>query len=1340
MPDNEDLGFQPDEEEAKFNPDEFTDDEIRAMGGYTKGRILKLLFGDPDQKKLMTRISEREKKDKVVLDQIKKYTGKYNRIWGHRVVSPVFKKLKNTFGENPEFWDIVYSYENREHMFETLLECSEIYGDNFDLFVLIHSYLQKTGNGQHSLPRTSTFIEGLAHYKDLYGDDPEKLKTLMDPFLGFYVHSNSDEDFALLFGEDVKALCEGHLDRFGKFVSAFQSSGRKGLNFLIEFADVYKEDELILEQCLRILSPFRSTRLCETNLLGKILENKNLFVARKDLFSYFFKFYEKIMANGLNGHGHSEKSGTNLVALVDFISFFKEDPETLDYMFDFYEKNTTQDYKGLNGVNGTYSFETFLRLFIDVSKKFSNDTHRKENLIKFFEYCLKADIRIDFFVDFYNSLPTEIVSDDARLDFYLNHTFGRPNTYGYVRSEIQSFIEVENFFGKDSKEFNFFLNDPDQIRVLEECLRAFLSTPEIVKFYISLIASGHGDDAKALACFREMYTKNPDDIKFCYDLVCEDKNAAGIIASNYGENLIGKNTDKNWIKFCFDLVKTDPDAALILMGFYALAEKASFDKDLVKFYFDLIRENQEAGKVLINGYQRLIGIDREAARFYFDLIKEDKEAGRILADVWERSIEGNREKARYYFDLCKEDKKAARVLGQYGDLVLGDLKVSRFVFDLLKADRKDICDGLLEIRAFFQRDRKNDLNKLEISVKFLEISDQIDLKTLKNFYKIYQRDGEENAKKYIEGLVRKSKGLIGEKIPMDLRKDDEYLFYVTRVYPSGNYSNHERNLACGDRLEHLKAYKFNKEGYPAEMTGLLGYQLKEGQVENEDLLNNYKKRLAGIRDFVASRGPDNKALQKAFEEKIDSIFEKNVAEEFKQLKKLTLKEKLLILALNIIIKRARQEPYEYDVGDLIVEYKYAFHENLEAYIQRTSDETSRFKDPVSKNFNLWRELSVIYGENLKHVLRHDLFEEFERDSKHKADIENIFDSLMPGKEKFALNDKQKERFKTTLENPHIPEKGHIIKVKNKETGMEEEKYKPGKAEELYKQVYGIFSSNIKFKDDEEKAKFTEQVKMIVENCKEGELVNAEKFFSEAIPQLLRLRQRYLQNLNGKLEELFNADINLIGAEVSKYDEILEVEMKQTQMGGAKHKAVGKSAKKRKIRGYITKTKESANARMGAYLCISGDETMWKNPNYFELVMKDEESGKCIGVCMLMNIKAKDGKKYLWFGPNPFEGFLGQVSSDQCYRYMYDTITNFAAENGYDGVVVPPEDGQILGACTNRGGDFPDLIKASRLRDAKGALRIVEFGEPQKLGTHSGVSYSYSNGALIWANTSKSRKV
>ena len=225
-------------------------------------------------------------------------------------------------------------------------------------------------------------------------------------------------------------------------------------------------------------------------------------------------------------------------------------------------------------------------------------------------------------------------------------------------------------------------------------------------------------------------------------------------------------------------------------------------------------------------------------------------------------------------------------------------------------------------------------------------------------------------------------------------------------------------------------------------------------------------------------------------------------------------------------------------------------------------------------------------------------------------------------------------------------------------------------------------------------------------------------FIRLVPDLFELRKRYLFNVERELTKLFSRDISTINAELSKYKEVLVEE-----------DGVVKSPKTRRVRSYFMKSKETANARMGAHLCIAGDHTMWTNRNYFELVTKDEDTDECVSVVMLLDIKTKSGKRYLWFGPNPFNSFMDKVPVKACYDYLYGVVTDFAAQNGFDGVVVPDER-RIVGECTNREGEFPECIKRSMLRDDNGRLKWVDFENTHML-SRGQYKYGYEDGILIW---------
>lgn len=689
-----------------------------------------------------------------------------------------------------------------------------------------------------------------------------------------------------------------------------------------------------------------------------------------------------------------------------------------------------------------------------------------------------------------------------------------------------------------------------------------------------------------------------------------------------------------------------------------------------------------------------------------------------------------------YLDIC-----GARPLEQY---VTIKKPISNAVQEVY-AQRiiENPSDKLLEFFYDIEKDGAKSESKDVRSALFgwcQATSCLIERASMSKFCDIYRRDGREAAHEYIATLKQRASSLIDN--PAELRKDAEYPFYVRHVFPSGNYSTHEKNLACGDRLEHLEPYTFDPNGYPVEMSGLLGYRLKEknegqegGLYQADDILfDGFQRRVQAIRDVIVQRGPDNKALQKDFDVRVAGMCAEYVDPAFQpMIEKFSPKEKLFALFVSEAIRR-QQKKDKYkpnkDILDLAIMYKYAYHEDLEAYVRRTADEAQSFKDPDSQRYVMLQELSTIYGENMKHVLRHNVWEELvaQKDGHFAEIVEQYNESVGGQTEERSLKPKQVERIQQGIENPNIPlDDQEVVDSKTGQT-----KIKSGKFSVLSKQVRDMFGTNIKFRANEEREAFDSELTEILAPLRTDVSIMA---FEQLVPRLFALRERYRFNLASQLEDVFTADLHRINTEIAKYEEVVEEEKKETRMNGPKDKKIEKSSKKRKIRGFITKTKETTNARMGAYLCIAGDIKMWENKNYFELVMKDEDTGKCVGLTMMLKIDAQDGKKYLWFGPNPFESFLTQVRADACLEYMYNTARQFAEENGFDGIVIPSNESAVLGSCTNRGGTFPDLINAKRLRDSKGQSRVVPFGGQHDLGG----SYGFTDGGLIWERGVKQKK-
>jgi ACT domain-containing protein len=869
---------------------------------------------------------------------------------------------------------------------------------------------------------------------------------------------------------------------------------------------------------------------------------------------------------------------------------------------------------------------------------------------------------------------------------------------------MEKFIKVKDLIQEIAKE-----SGDDAVQALNAAKSVYggdMNKFEQVKISIQEVAKEQGDSAVyALTNARSVYGNDMTKflkVKNLIQEVAKEQGGTAVYAlaearSVYGNDMTKFLKVKNLIQ---EVAKEQGGTAV-----YALAEARSvYGNDMTKFLKvkNLIQEvAKKRDRDAVNALAKAKTAYGDNIEMFNTFVEVAKEKGDYAVNALAKAKTAYGDNMEMFNTFAEIAKKKGGVYTLDALVELENLYQSSpdrlktlelIISDITSRLGKDVIKTLVKYKDLYG----NDVTKLQKAAKYAESTKIFEKNVLAKYIEIFEQKGEEKANEYLASLSSKAKGLIGSEIPGNHRELPEYQYLVRYVFPDGNYSNYEKNLGCGDKLEHLNKYEFDRTGYPVVLTGLLGYKIKEGSKSDQQLIGTYTERLNKIRRFVASRGPNNDALQKTFDEKIKQIFTKKAWPEFREMADLTSKEKMLCLFLGEAIRRKQKgqssEP-DANICDLIVEYKYAFHEDLEAYVARSADGVKAYKDKESQDYMLLAELSVIYGENVKHVLKHNIFEELENSANYDQIVEIFSEKIGGSNEDKDLTPKQWKRIDNTFSNARIP----AVK----------------RSEILYKQVYGIFSSNIDFESNEEKQGFEDKLKDLFSELTSD--LSVEKF-RELLPRFYKLRTLYRSGINAKLTELFTYDINTIFEELAKYEENVE-----------KEKQSKKSSKKRNIRGYFTKTAETANARMGAYLCIAGDTKMWENKNYFEMVLTDEETNKCVGVVMLLAIKGKDGEKYLWFGPNPFESFLDVVSSQACYQYLYDNTCEFAEQNNFAGVVVPSKNEQILGQCTNRGGDFPGFIKDSRLRDKKDGLMIVDFDKKHALGG----GYGYEEGALIW---------
>lgn len=531
---------------------------------------------------------------------------------------------------------------------------------------------------------------------------------------------------------------------------------------------------------------------------------------------------------------------------------------------------------------------------------------------------------------------------------------------------------------------------------------------------------------------------------------------------------------------------------------------------------------------------------------------------------------------------------------------------------------------------------------------------------------------------------------IGSEIDLEIRNHPFYLSLLEEVFGKDtNYTNIEKNLLSGDAEENLRDYVL-PEGRRKDLVlnETNGYKLKDGQAEDLEKQRTYMHRVNAVFDFVRKRQNDKDKLKEDYEEKVDEFFDATLMKTQIDEQTLTVHDKLLIVVLDQGIKKQKRD----EVLDLLVLYKFIYEFDIDDFVNETADRIQSGINEVSKHFQQWLELQEVYGENLKHSLEHEIFPGVEKDQYSK--IKDIYLKLVLDMNEEVIDQKSEDRIQSLLENTRIPTNNLPRAISSSLIGCYTRGLSPNTQESLRPEITNKVNAYFdKFGD--ERPSFEDLGPLF------GDL------------HALFLRTKFDPEF--QLSELAKVDYNRITYELGKYEENLST-----------------NENSKTIEGYFSMTQEAANARMTSTLCIGEDEKMYKNPNYFQFVLKEGETGDCLGLTMFLSIENKDGKKYLFFAPNPSILCLEKYSEAEVFRYLKRVAIDFAKDNEYDAVVIPANESAINGGCTNRGGKFLNMLKRSRIKDKDG-FKTVDFDEKAWL-SQGRFKYGYEAGALIWENT------
>lgn len=166
--------------------------------------------------------------------------------------------------------------------------------------------------------------------------------------------------------------------------------------------------------------------------------------------------------------------------------------------------------------------------------------------------------------------------------------------------------------------------------------------------------------------------------------------------------------------------------------------------------------------------------------------------------------------------------------------------------------------------------------------------------------------------------------------------------------------------------------------------------------------------------------------------------------------------------------------------------------------------------------------------------------------------------------------------------------------------------------------------------------------------------------------------------------IFSEEVEALDKELSKY--VAQDERGETT---------------RDITALFIKTAPSAGMRQVAGLCVAVDNpdpeteryNMWEMENYLQLVLRDEQTRRCVGG-VLLHYYEQQGKRILTASLNPSSTLLYKVDEEALFKELVRVLGDFARVNEIDIIGVSTDSG----IRTNRTGGLFERALNHRIRE------------------------------------------
>lgn len=579
-------------------------------------------------------------------------------------------------------------------------------------------------------------------------------------------------------------------------------------------------------------------------------------------------------------------------------------------------------------------------------------------------------------------------------------------------------------------------------------------------------------------------------------------------------------------------------------------------------------------------------------------------------------------------------------------------------------------------------------------------------------YKEAKQGGQE--KTYIVQLKALAERMTGSgTITQHDRKKPYYKDLLRHVYAnnSGQWSSFEKNDSCSDRTLDLTEFAI-KPRYEIDLFSNSEIRIKAGETLNHSVQDEVQRPILAIAERMNVLGHDKEKIMSALQENIDKTLAEIVQKGGLQgidLKALTSTEEKMFLVLTDSIYGTRSiDPKR--VKDLVITYEFAAFEDISDYITGTSDRVGRASN---QDYALLCEVGAFYSDRIKEINRRLVTAAY--NNPQIAD-------LMPEYFSQLAQDSATTQRQDRINRLQIDRLGmsksfvkQLTSVLEKRKGR---KYPPSEVREIirrYESSTDGLQEKISTSKNPQTRSFYGQLRSQRERTFEAlQVIAGEKVDSKTVHLGEISLQQALETETGIKEGKYNGE-QFASYTVQRFIDLFDNERTKIEEELAKFESMS-GTQREVLHGYITKSKETANARMVGGVCVAGDnpsknksQNMWDMPNYLQLVFQEPDTLQCQGLVLLHHF-TQDGKRILTASINPSSTYLYSVDEVALLNGIMGTLQQFAQDNNFDMITVS----QNRTIRTNRtGGQFEKSMDA----------RITSVGKKFKFNSPQTFSYN-----------------